>query len=448
MVHPFRYLKDPAPHYKQATAAYVAFLAACVLTSCERQKDTLPASTTVSAILAGDWQAALDEGKEWSAADPSNPVPHYLLNIAHTYTGNRDQSRAEFSMAFGKNDNVVRIDKWTTALIADHPTNPYAHLLKGLVHEVAGRNPLAVQCYETALQHAPTFKLAYASLGNLYLSSGQLDKAEHAYKRMSEIDPSDASTHVHIGTVYIMKGDRSAAIAEFEKACEMDPNDLIAHYNLGNAYLEDGLTPRAKATFERVIQLDPKGEIGNDARAHVTRLSTQEPSPVAVEKPTIGASRLEQLAKSETRISTYKATLQQRPPFYAGPLPMDYEIGRVPGPMGSGGPFGSMIDVYHNFGPWRNEFFYHVKPELEITGLASAARAVEKGSGRVLAEAKLSQVIQGEGIEIEEFHYRSDGAVRFYCKSRIDFGGRFKNTETDVRGQKERDYFFVWSRQF
>ena len=57
-------------------------------------------------------------------------------------------------------------------------------------------------------------------------------------------------------------------------------------------------------------------------------------------------------------------------------------------------------------------------------------------------------MIYGEGIEIEEFHYRSDGAVHFYCRSRIDFGGRVKQGETAARGEKERDYFFLWSSQF
>ena len=264
--------RGSALNRKLITCAAILILS--LLTSCGSKTDG-SASATTSAILTGDWQGAIAHGREWTAADPPNPVPHYLLNIAHTYAGNRDRARAEFSLAFGGQTQLTKIEKWTSALVAENPSNPYAHLLRGVVHEIAGRNPSAVDSYETALRHVPTFKLAYASLGNLYLSSRQIDKSEEAYRRLSEIDPADGSAHVHLGTVYIMRGNITAAVTEFEKACEMNPKDLIAHYNLANAYLENGQTARAKTTFERVIQLDPEGEVGNDARSHLARLGRE-----------------------------------------------------------------------------------------------------------------------------------------------------------------------------
>jgi hypothetical protein len=80
---------------------------------------------------------------------------------------------------------------------------------------------------------------------------------------------------------------------------------------------------------------------------------------------------------------------------------------------------------------------------MQFSGIAQGARAVGP-DGRVLAEAKLSKLLHGEGIEVEEFHYDDDGKVRFYCKSRIPFGLGEKQSETLVQGQKARDYFFRW----
>lgn len=249
-------------------------LAACLflLISCTGGENPLEEATT-QAILVGDWEGAIAQGERWAAEDPKNPVAHYLLNMAFTYTDKRDRAKAELAKAFASRADLSKVDKWTAALLEAHPQSPYAFLLRGIVQEVSGRNAEAVRSYQQATECDPGFALAHASLGNLYLSSRRLDKAQDAYRAMLAIDPEDASVHVHLGTVHIMRGDIDSAILSFERACEMDASDVIAHYNLGNAYLERGAKAKAIAAFVRVAQLDPTGEVGNDARAQVARLS-------------------------------------------------------------------------------------------------------------------------------------------------------------------------------
>ena len=245
---------------------------ALFLASCSAKKDMLE-NTTTQAILTGDWKGAILHGTKWAAADPQNPVAHYLLNIAYAYTSNRDMAKVELSKAFGTQVDLLRVGKWTTALVDSHPRNPYAYLLKGIVHEISGSNSAAVHSYEQALEHDRDFTLAYASMGNLYLSSGQFDKAMEAYRAMLAIDPKDASVYVHIGTVHVMNNNVDEAIVSFEKACEIDDGDMVAYYNLGNAYLEKGLIEKARGAFKRVVELDPHGEVGRDAQAIVLQLS-------------------------------------------------------------------------------------------------------------------------------------------------------------------------------
>lgn len=132
----------------------------------------------------------------------------------------------------------------------------------------------------------------------------------------------------------------------------------------------------------------------------------------------------------------YTATLYKRPPFYEGPMPLEFTDG-----MSSAG-VGGMIILYQVFDEWVNLFIY-TDPVLRAGGIATGAITVDD-SGQLLAEAKLIQVIENEGIEIEEIHYTPDGRVQFTCKSQIDFRDGYKNTETEASGTKERDYYFIW----
>jgi hypothetical protein len=137
----------------------------------------------------------------------------------------------------------------------------------------------------------------------------------------------------------------------------------------------------------------------------------------------------------------YEVTLHERPPFYEGPMPLTFEDGKNVGL----GFHGTMITLYQIFDGWANLFIY-ADFALKIRGVATGAITVDD-SGWLLAEARLTQVIEGEGIEIEEIHYTPDGRVQFRCKSQIDFGMGFKNAESEATGTKEKDYYFIWPVQ-
>jgi len=145
--------------------------------------------------------------------------------------------------------------------------------------------------------------------------------------------------------------------------------------------------------------------------------------------------------KWEGPMLTYKQELRIKPPFYRGPMPLRFIIAG----KGYFGPFVSeMIPIYHDFGRFRNNFILK-------GGFVEGARTIDD-SGFLLAEAKFVHFVKGEsnqikGIEIEEYHYGSDGKLRFKCKSLIvpQFGSLgFKKSETEAIGKKKRDYYFVW----
>ncbi len=247
-------------------------LAVPLVGACDARQDPPSAEATISAFLVGDWPRVLVTGEEWVAADARNPVPHLLLNMAYTYVGNRDRSRQEHATAFGTKDAGATVDEWTRKLVAEHRTNSYVYLVRGLVQEVVGRETDAADSYRAAIQHDPKFKQGYSSLGNLYLSSGRFSDAEEAYKKLLALDPEDGSAYVHLGTVYGVRGNVEAAITNFEKACLINPNDAFAYFNLGNAYLAQTRPDKARVAFARVVQITPQTDMGKEAQSQVDRL--------------------------------------------------------------------------------------------------------------------------------------------------------------------------------
>jgi hypothetical protein len=128
--------------------------------------------------------------------------------------------------------------------------------------------------------------------------------------------------------------------------------------------------------------------------------------------------------------------IYQKPPFYRGSMPLKF-ISRKQfvGPN-------STITLEHRHAEWTNTYRYE-DPVLFYSGIATESRTTDK-EDKVLATARLSRLIKGQGIEIEEIHYNTDGQVVFKCTSTIDFGIGFKKTEDVTFGKKQNDYYFVW----
>jgi len=147
------------------------------------------------------------------------------------------------------------------------------------------------------------------------------------------------------------------------------------------------------------------------------------------------------LGKQESAILLYETTVQMKPPFYKGSMPISFVAGKKPMAVGE------MTNAYFDFGDFSNDFVY-LDPAMQFSGIAQGAVTTDR-SGRLLAEARMVRLLsdkgnQFQGIEIEEFHYNKDGGLVFTCTSTIDFPQGFKQSESNVLGKKQRDYYFIW----
>jgi hypothetical protein len=143
----------------------------------------------------------------------------------------------------------------------------------------------------------------------------------------------------------------------------------------------------------------------------------------------------------EQQFLLYTTTLYLRPPFYEGPVPLEFESVKKPGIGGIGMGLGSRT-IIHAFDEWTTIYEY-ADPSFEVSGIATCAQTFSK-SRKLLAEARFEEIVEGMGIIILEVHYNEDGSVRFWCKSQIEFGTDFKTREMDAYGTKREDYYFIW----
>jgi len=146
-------------------------------------------------------------------------------------------------------------------------------------------------------------------------------------------------------------------------------------------------------------------------------------------EPTLPLWAADNLGWHTNQFTTYSHTLERKPPFFSGAMPLEYTAGQS-----AGG-----VLFFHDFGGFRNQF------KLNDALIVIGARTID-GNGRLLAEARARYYVKGieQGIELEEFHYDKAGAVTFKCKSDVDGGTGFKVDEKEKIGKKDKDYYFLW----
>lgn len=155
----------------------------------------------------------------------------------------------------------------------------------------------------------------------------------------------------------------------------------------------------------------------------------------AVSRPDVGEMEMEK--SGNARYLTYETTVHIKPTFYTGSMPFSYmSVRRI---ISSDN---DMIEAMHEFAQWKTRFAYN-DVALRYSGIADAARTIDT-SGRVIAEAKLFEIVKGQGFEIEEYHYNNNGDVSFYAKSFIEFTSGMKKNEIVTKGMKQTDYYFIW----
>lgn len=144
-------------------------------------------------------------------------------------------------------------------------------------------------------------------------------------------------------------------------------------------------------------------------------------------------------------VMRHNVTLNMRPDFYKGSMPLEFES--ISKGFPGGGMMGFSITLIHDFGDWDNLFIYDSSGPMP--DIPSGAVAIRKKDRQLMAESRFVRFEKNErgmsDMVIEEIHYDKNGEYPiFYSTFTVNFSEGFKKDEKNVKGKKRQDYFFLW----
>jgi tetratricopeptide (TPR) repeat protein len=135
----------------------------------------------------------------------------------------------------------------------------WAYNDRGNAYAIKADYDRAIADYDQAIQHDPTYALAYNGRGVAYKEKdGDYDRAIAEYNHAIQLDPNFARAYNSRGFAYAAKGDNDRAIADYTRAIALDAKYALAYGNRGRANLFAGALPKALADFDQASELAPK----------------------------------------------------------------------------------------------------------------------------------------------------------------------------------------------
>jgi tetratricopeptide (TPR) repeat protein len=130
------------------------------------------------------------------------------------------------------------------------------------IHMALNNRNLAMANYQLALARvdfeSPRLFEIYKNMGNLFLSSGDVDLAEENYNRALTLKPHSDVLFVNYGTLEIQRGDYSTAIERFRQALDLNQTNDKAWVGLGMSYHQMGDYDLSWAAIERALDILPE----------------------------------------------------------------------------------------------------------------------------------------------------------------------------------------------
>ncbi len=99
---------------------------------------------------------------------------------------------------------------------------------------------------------------AYASLGKIYQSKGNIAEAVKYFKTGVQLDRTSVTAHNNLANAYLQDKQYAKAEKEFKISANMDPINTVADYTLGIIYTQSGRFAEAEAQFNKVAKVAPR----------------------------------------------------------------------------------------------------------------------------------------------------------------------------------------------
>jgi serine/threonine-protein kinase len=179
-----------------------------------------------------------------------------------------------FALAYASLCNAYRLKyvmESDPALIAQASANcekaaklderlPAVHVNLGLLNATEGKNDIALQEYQKALDMNPRDADAIMSVAGIYERLNRIPEAEANYKRAIALRPDYWNGYVALALFYGRQKRVDDAIAQLKRVIEITPDNATAYSNLGAEYMalpDNQGYPAAEAAFKKSLQIVP-----------------------------------------------------------------------------------------------------------------------------------------------------------------------------------------------
>jgi tetratricopeptide (TPR) repeat protein len=137
------------------------------------------------------------------------------------------------------------------------PQSSRASLLRGGVHQDAGRPRQAALEYEEAVRLNPRFAEAWLNLGATYGVLEEKGKARAAFEKSLSLSPLNPVMNFGYAAFLARSGKPRDAINQYRAALKLQPDYLQAWVNLGAVYRDLGRDREAEDCYKKAISLAP-----------------------------------------------------------------------------------------------------------------------------------------------------------------------------------------------
>lgn len=133
----------------------------------------------------------------------------------------------------------------------------YTLLLSAQALAKEGKNKLAMDECERALDLDPHLPEIYQFMGQLLLANGESAKAIDSFEKAIKLQPSLGEVYADLGQAYLRSGRYEDAAKSAREAIKIDQVNPSAFYTIGLALMEMGDYPHAYEAFSRTVKLKP-----------------------------------------------------------------------------------------------------------------------------------------------------------------------------------------------
>ncbi len=137
------------------------------------------------------------------------------------------------------------------------------HLIQSVKQKLVGddKKPGYLQTAEVEMKEAvrlyPKNYEALFGLGELYTTTGDLDKAMAYYRQALDMFPNDAKAINNVGNTYFRMQKYKEAFDMLNNAIRLYPNEYEGYNNIGSVYFATGQYEQAAEVYKKAISLNP-----------------------------------------------------------------------------------------------------------------------------------------------------------------------------------------------